>query len=138
MKTFVRVDGKTYETEIQDLDARPIRVLVDGETFEIFPEDTAASAPLEFSLPPREFAPGASANGGSSSVGNVVRAPMPGVILTVAVKQGDAVHTGQELCVLEAMKMKNVIRATRDGSVKSVTVTAGQHVKHRDMLCELA
>ena len=65
-----------------------------------------------------------------------VRAPIPGVIISVAVKPGDVVKHGQELCVLEAMKMKNVIRASRAGTISVVHTTAQQHVKHHDVLME--
>jgi biotin carboxyl carrier protein len=66
-----------------------------------------------------------------------VLAPIPGVIDSIAVQPGDGVVRGQELLVLEAMKMKNVIRATRAGTVAAVHVTARQHVKHGDPLVEL-
>jgi biotin carboxyl carrier protein len=48
------------------------------------------------------------------------------------------VVAGQELCVLEAMKMKNTIRASRDGEISKVHITVGQHVKHHDILVEYA
>jgi pyruvate carboxylase len=48
------------------------------------------------------------------------------------------VHTGQQLCTLEAMKMNNAIRASKDGVIGKVHVSVGQHVKHRDALFEYA
>ena len=53
-------------------------------------------------------------------------APMPGVILDIAVKPGDKVAYGELLCALEAMKMKNAIRAPRDVVIASVEVQEGQ------------
>ena len=47
---------------------------------------------------------------------------MPGLILAVAVRQGQEVKVGQELCVLEAMKMENVLRAERDGTIAEVMI----------------
>ncbi len=67
-----------------------------------------------------------------------VRAPIPGVILTVAVQPGASVTPGQELCVLEAMKMRNPICAGRAGIIQTVHVTAGKHVQHREVLMEFA
>ena len=58
------------------------------------------------------------------------------MIISVAVAAGDQVEVGQELCVLEAMKMKNVIRAPRAGEIGKVLVTAGEHVQHHDVLME--
>ncbi|MBP1780143.1 MAG: carboxylase, partial [candidate division NC10 bacterium] len=57
-----------------------------------------------------------------------VTAPLPGKVLSVAVKPGDGVHKGDELCVIEAMKMGNSIRAQRDGTVRQVLVAPGQTV----------
>jgi biotin carboxyl carrier protein len=74
-------------------------------------------------------APGAQA-------GKAVYAPIPGVIESVAVQPGEAVHVGQALCILEAMKMKNVIRASREGTIARIDVVPGQHVKHNDVLME--
>jgi biotin carboxyl carrier protein len=65
-----------------------------------------------------------------------VPAPLPGVIVAVSVQPGAEVSLGQELCVLEAMKMKNAIRAPRAGRIVSVHVAVGQTVKHRDVLVE--
>jgi biotin carboxyl carrier protein len=65
-----------------------------------------------------------------------VLAPLPGVIVAISVKPGDAVEPGQELCIIEAMKMKNVIRASRAGTLEAVHVTLNQHVKHHDVLLE--
>jgi biotin carboxyl carrier protein len=65
-----------------------------------------------------------------------VAAPIPGVILSVGVKTGDEVKTGQELCILEAMKMKNTIRAARDGKIASVHVSAGDQVSHGQALMD--
>jgi propionyl-CoA carboxylase alpha chain len=52
----------------------------------------------------------------------LVRSPMPGLIVEVAVAPGQDVKFGQELCVLEAMKMENVLRAERDGIVGEVRI----------------
>jgi biotin carboxyl carrier protein len=62
------------------------------------------------------------------------QAPLPGVILSISVKEGDVIKKGQELCVIEAMKMKNVIKAMYDGKISKVMIVPGQHVKHRDIL----
>ena len=63
-----------------------------------------------------------------------VTAPMPGVILSVAVAAGATVQRGQTLMVLEAMKMKNDLKAQREGTVSQVFVSDGDQVKHGDLL----
>ncbi|MBM3123224.1 MAG: acetyl-CoA carboxylase biotin carboxyl carrier protein subunit, partial [Chloroflexi bacterium] len=67
-----------------------------------------------------------------------VRAPIPGVILSVAVQPGASVTPGQELYVLEAMKMRNPISAGRAGIIQAVHVSPGAHVQHRQVLMEFA
>ena len=57
-----------------------------------------------------------------------LKAPMPGLVLRVMVKEGDEVMKGENLLVLEAMKMKNLLRSPRDGTVASVDVNEGQRV----------
>jgi propionyl-CoA carboxylase alpha chain len=58
-----------------------------------------------------------------SDTSRLVRSPMPGLIVAVAVTPGQEVKLGQELCVLEAMKMENVLRAERDGMVGEVNIS---------------
>ena len=59
---------------------------------------------------------------------------MPGVILEVHVKAGDVVERGQQIAVLEAMKMHNFIGAPRAGTIAEVCVTPGQAVGHGDAI----
>ena len=70
--------------------------------------------------------------------GGAVKAPMPGKVLSVAVKPGDAVSKGQTLAVLEAMKMEHALSAPRDGVVESTHVAAGDQVGDGDVLVVLA
>jgi acetyl-CoA/propionyl-CoA carboxylase biotin carboxyl carrier protein len=67
----------------------------------------------------------------------VVVSPMQGVVLEVAVSDGDAIEAGHVICVVEAMKMENEIVAHRDGVVSELAVTAGQQVAHGQLICAL-
>ena len=73
------------------------------------------------------------AEGGNPSQ---VAAPMPGMVVTVAVRAGQAVKSGDPLVSIEAMKMESQIRAERDGLVKSVHVKPGEAVSAHDLLIE--
>ena len=119
MKMRVQIDSQTYEVEVGDLNTRPILATIDGETFEVWPEEQNGSAPAA-----------------SSDKAKAVLAPIPGVIITINVKEGDSVTVGQEVCVLEAMKMKNSIRANRAGKIAAVRVSTGDQVRKDQVLLE--
>jgi propionyl-CoA carboxylase alpha chain len=68
----------------------------------------------------------------------LVLSPMPGLIVAIRVKPGDAVKAGQELCVLEAMKMENVLRAERDGTVDQIQVAQRDTVAADQVLLTFA
>ena len=85
--------------------------------------------------PPPAVAPSSSA--GSETL-EPVKAPLPGKILSVAVSAGDPVQKGDELCVIEAMKMGNSIVADRDGVVRDVMVSVGDTVRQEATLLTIA
>ncbi|KAK1905322.1 Propionyl-CoA carboxylase alpha chain mitochondrial [Dissostichus eleginoides] len=68
---------------------------------------------------------------------SLLRSPMPGTVVAVSVKPGDTVAEGQEICVIEAMKMQNSLTAARGAKVKSVHCKAGETVGEGDLLVEL-
>jgi biotin carboxyl carrier protein len=78
--------------------------------------------------------PTASTSGGGPKVAGGVYPPMPGKITEVMVSVGDSVENGQTVCILEAMKMFNELKATADGSVKEVNVEPGSNVTPGDLL----
>jgi glutaconyl-CoA/methylmalonyl-CoA decarboxylase subunit gamma len=145
MKIKVKIDEQMFEVEINDLAARPIVALVDGQCFEVWPEEDTAPAPApEAKAPVERLAPAPrpivqappAALAGNVDKMKAVVAPIPGVILTVAVCAGATVKAGQELCVLEAMKMKNAIRSTRAGKIANVYISEGDHVAHGQVLVD--
>jgi biotin carboxyl carrier protein len=77
---------------------------------------------------------------GMSNVGagkiNSIKAPMPGLIIDLKVKEGDVVKQNDPLLILEAMKMENIIKSPGDGVVKSVKVTKGASVEKNQVLIE--
>ncbi|XP_051486514.1 propionyl-CoA carboxylase alpha chain, mitochondrial isoform X2 [Apus apus] len=68
---------------------------------------------------------------------SILRSPMPGAVVAVSVKPGDTVSEGQEICVIEAMKMQNSMIAAKTGKVKAVHCKAGDTVGEGDLLVEL-
>lgn len=68
---------------------------------------------------------------------SILRSPMPGTVIAVSVKPGDTVAEGQEICVIEAMKMQNSLTAVKQAKVKSVHCKPGETVGEGDLLVEL-
>ena len=109
------------------------RVNVNGTQYDITLEVLEGEAAVAPKAAPAPAAPKAAPAGGQS-----VNAPMPGTILAVNVKAGQAVKKGDVLIMLEAMKMENEIMAPVDGTVSAVNVTKGQSVQSGDVLVTLA
>ena len=88
----------------------------------------------------RSAAPAATpcAAGARRGGASALNAPMPGVILELHVKAGDKVERGQQIAVLDAMKMHNFIGAPRAGTIAEVCVAAGQAVGHGDAIVRFA
>lgn len=144
MKMKLAIEGHSMEVEVGNLDAKPVVVMVDGDRFEVWPEDEAK--PQQASAP----APAAPSSTGSLNVPvpvwkprqtdiipgteNAIIAPIPGVLVSVDVKVGDHVEYGQVVCTLEAMKMRNPIRAAKPGVVTEVKVKPGQHVHYHESM----
>ncbi|MCH8205628.1 MAG: acetyl-CoA carboxylase biotin carboxyl carrier protein subunit [Chloroflexi bacterium] len=145
----VRIGERWYAVEVGDLDSSPVRVIVDGVLVEVDTQLTGSSpAPPDTELrpgsrPESQVAPQPQAPAEPApqvrvpSAVNVFRSPMPGVIVSVAVSEGDQVVTGDEVCVLEAMKMQQVLRADWTGVVKTVHVRPGQQVLDGDPIVDL-
>jgi biotin carboxyl carrier protein len=129
----IEIDGRRIAVDVEDSGAERLRVVVDGRQFDVSlggaedlggSEAPAVAPPAVAATAARSPAP-ASADGGA-----VLRAPMPGVILRVLVAAGAQVQRGQDIAVLEAMKMENVIRAPQAGTIAEVCVQPGQQVAH--------
>jgi len=141
MKIKVTVDNQTFEVEVGDINAKPVTAVVDGETFEVWLEETTPEVietrPMTTTVvTPRPTPTVKTATPVITTTGASVNAPIPGVIVSITVKAGQSVTAGQELLVLEAMKMKNVIRSTRAGSISAIHVNVGDLVKHGQPLVE--
>ena len=97
------------------------------------PKPVAAPQPKPAAAPAPAPAPAAAPVGG-----NKVNSPLPGSVISVAVKEGQAVKKGDTLLVLESMKMENPILADCDGTVSKIAVAPGQSVMQDDLLVVIA
>lgn len=133
MKVNLTIEGKNYQVNIADVNARPVIAEVNGVAYEVWPEDaTAPVAQAAVSTPatPRPAETPVVAAKPVASGAQTLNAPLPGVIISIDVKEGQSVKAGQELYVLEAMKMKNSIKADRDGKIVAIHVNPSELVKH--------
>ena len=118
MRNFlVNVNGTQYEVAVEEIDGK--------------------AAPAAKQAPVAAAAPKAAPVSAAPAGGTKVTAPMPGTILGVNVKDGDAVKAGQPMFVLEAMKMESDICAPVSGTVRGVSVSKGASVDPGAYLCSI-
>ena len=136
MKTYkFKINGNEYNVAINSVDGTNASVTVNGTDYQVELEN-APAAPVQTApaavpaAAPAQAAPAAPAapKPAASGAGKAVTSPLPGVIIAVKVNVGDSVKAGQEVAVLEAMKMENSIEATQDGTVTAIHVAKGDSV----------
>ena len=119
-KFMINVNGNSYEVEVEE---------VKGGVVQPAAAPTPAPAPVAAAPAPAPAAAPAPAKEVQVSEGQeIVESPMPGTILRIEVKEGQTVKAGDNLLILEAMKMENEILAPRDGRVSAITVNVGDSV----------
>ena len=136
MKEYkLKINGNDYAVTVNEVDGSVAEVEVNGTPFKVEFEKPITKKPVAtvVSKPAPKAAGAAPAAtvarpAAASGAGETVTSPLPGVILEVSVKVGDAVKKGQKVMVLEAMKMENVIEATADGTVTAIKVGKGDSV----------
>ncbi len=126
------------------------KVTVNGQTYDVGVEESASmGAPAQTTAPaqvqqaatPAAQTPAAAvpvAAAPTGSVSSTVKAPMPGTVLSLKAAVGQAVHRGDVLLILEAMKMENEITSPSDGTVAAFRVQAGSTVNTGDPMVDLA
>ncbi len=123
----ILVKGKSFKAKIIEahLDRKLYVVQVNSNTYEVEISDS-----LDLLIEEMGFSLASAVNVSE------IEAPMPGLILDINVRVGQAVNEDDPLLILEAMKMENIISSPRDGIIKAVQVTKGQAVDKNDLLIE--
>ena len=140
-KFAITIHGNDYAVEIQKVAEGVASVEVNGTVYEVKYEaekrvsktPTLVRTPVyhtESERPKKTTRP-------EETKGRTVKAPLPGVILELRIKEGDAVKAGDVLMIMEAMKMENNIVAPGDGTVTSLKVAKGDNVLEGDLLVEI-
>ena len=134
MKTYkFKINGNDYEVMVNSVEGNTADVTVNGTGYKVEMENApAAPAAAPKSEPAAAPAPVAAAPAApaakAAGEGQTVTSPLPGGIIEVSVKEGQAVKAGQKVAVIEAMKMENEIQAPADGTVTAVLVGKGDSV----------
>ncbi|MDE7385926.1 MAG: biotin/lipoyl-binding protein [Muribaculaceae bacterium] len=129
-----KINGNTYNVGIGDIDNGIAQVEVNGVPYKVELGDKNAS--VKVATAPKPSAAPRTASGdkviasrpAAAGAGTPVKAPLPGVVLSINVSVGDTVKAGDTVLVLEAMKMENSIHAGRDGVIASIDVKQGDSV----------
>ena len=135
-----KINGKDHAVAIGEADGKMLTVNVNGADYQVELENAPQAVPVaaaaEGAVPtsannkvnaPVGTVPSAPA-APASGAGEKVNSPLPGVIVEVSVKEGQAVKAGQKVAVLEAMKMENEIPAPKDGTVTAIHVSKGDSI----------
>lgn len=123
----ILLENRSYRAEIVEKDSarKAFLIKINGRKYPLVLKD-------KFDLLLEKM--GMNTNAGAKV--NNVRAPMPGLIIDLKVKNGDSVKAGDPLLILEAMKMENIIKAPGDVTVRSVKVSMGEGVEKNQVLIE--
>ena len=131
MKNYTyKINGKEYEVAIGAVFGNSVEVTVNGIAYHVEKSVPETTHPISAKYKPVAV----------KSPGSVrqVTSPLPGVIVSVPVKPGDAVKAGQTVAVLEAMKMENEIQSEFDGTIVSVDVKVGDSVLEGAVLAKIS
>ena len=132
-----KINGNEYNVAINNIEGKNADVTVNGVSYSVELENAPAAAPVAAPVATPVAAPKAAAPAAAPAApkaaaapagGKAITSPLPGVILSIDVKEGQAVKRGQKVAVLEAMKMENEILSEFDGTVSAIHVAKGDSV----------
>ena len=133
MKQFqYTINGQIYKVTVNKVDDTIAEVEVNGSPYQVLIDKPAKKQVKTIKRPAQALTsvtntPPIAVRANKIS-GNIVKSPLPGIILSIDCKTGDVVKKGQNLLILEAMKMENSIPADRDGTIFEIKVKAGDSV----------
>lgn len=138
MKKFnFTIKGNKYFTQIKEIEGNIAKIEVNGTQYKVEMEQAVkATKTPTLVRKPISSKPGEGAVPSGPSVG-AVTAPLPGNIFKILVKEGDAIKSGDNLLIMEAMKMENDIKAEKSGTIASIKVSVGDSVLQGAVLIEL-
>ena len=131
-KLQIRVGTKWYQVEIEDIASDPVKVLVDGEMYEVSLTDAAISSEQEKNSQAETHSMNLDETHDIRESQNVdnkfFNSPMPGSVISVSVNVGDSLEIGDQVCILDSMKMQQSVITDVSGEVTSIVVNPGDQV----------
>lgn len=135
------VNGTEYNVEIIDTIDNEIHLEVNGTLYQVAMEKEIKTSKtpilVRAEVPPPSSKEKKIQKTPTKTANVTVKSPLPGIILTIDVKEGDEVKMGQKLLTMEAMKMANNVLAEKDGIVRSIRVKPSDTVLQNDVLMEI-
>ena len=132
----MKVNGEWYDVEVGDAYQSPVEVVVDGETYLVEMGVAADGLPApRMRQAPKVEQPGL--RGITEGDERVIRSPLPGKVVSITVTKGQLLEAGDEICVLESMKMEQSVRMAKAGMVKNVKIKATQNINAGAPMIEL-
>ena len=124
-----KINGKDYAVKIGEADGKNLTVNVNGANYQVELENAPVAAPVQ-AAPVAQAAPAAApaAAPKAAGAGTTIKSPLPGIIISIDVKEGQAIKRGQKVAVIEAMKMENDILAEADGTITAIHARKGDSV----------
>jgi biotin carboxyl carrier protein len=143
-QSHITVDGVVYELDFSVVSGQPVfSLLLDGKSYEayIYPDEEGWEVLLQGDLflvqveDERERRLRAAFGGSPAQTGEFhLKAPMPGLVISIPVEEGQQIHKGQVLVILESMKMQNELKSPRDGRVARLRIKRGDSVERKQTL----
>jgi biotin carboxyl carrier protein len=132
----LKVNGEWFSVEVGDPYQSPVEVNVDGETYMVeMGVAESDSLPTVRRQAPKVDQPGL--RGITEGDERVIRCPLPGKVVSINLIKGQAVEAGDEICVLESMKMEQSVRMAKAGTVKNIKIKVDQSINAGSPLIEL-
>jgi biotin carboxyl carrier protein len=125
-----KINGKDYAVKIGEAEGKNLTVNVNGADYQVELENAPVAAPAAapMAAAPAEAAAPAAAAPKAAGAGVTIKSPLPGIIISIDVKEGQAVKRGQKVAVIEAMKMENDILSEADGTITAIHAHKGDSV----------
>ena len=123
----VKINNKWFSVKIDSLESDPVLVNVEGEEFQVSLThmESKNDSDIDSHLPDRR------------TQKQSFLSPMPGVVVSILVSEGDKVHLGTEICLIETMKIQQILRSSYDGIVTQINIRESEQIKTGQSILEI-